>query len=600
MAEFYKKYAEKYKDFLDFIRFLYEYSPFQLVFSQAMVILSSFLGGVGVVSLVPMLSYSGWLAQNKSGSDLNWLSSLWQQLPMHDGQIPITFVLSVYCLIICSVSMTNYLAELTKIKFMKNFERYCRESLIQNLVNARWEYLLKSKLKDSEYVLNVGLMKISALTTYTLSLFNNIIKNSVYLIVGLMLSTGLTVISLITVISIAIFFKKSNSAGMGKQEFDLSRSRQINLSNFLEGIKIAKIHELTQEYLKQERDISFKVMDNNIKFLSNQMKIKFGYTAIGAIAFTLIFLISISLLQISIPTLVVLLFVYNQIIRRISTMQQSMSYALNISPLFRNYLILKNDFLSNKESSNVIPFHTRVPLPKDILIKVKQVSFSYGEKAILKNVSFDIHRNKITAIKGPSGVGKSTCVDLILGLLKPDDGSILFNQSVVPMDAERATSKKKWVSYVPQNIFLFNDSIRNNITWLNNDVNEAELWKVLALVDAENLVRSMPNGLNTMIGDRGVHLSGGERQKLAIARAILSSPTLLILDEATSALDPQSEAVIMQSLAALKQTMTVILIAHRESTIDYADEIIDFGKFNLKEEYPLNFNVLEDTTVAMY
>ncbi|MDW8962921.1 ATP-binding cassette domain-containing protein [Legionella pneumophila subsp. fraseri] len=155
------------------------------------------------------------------------------------------------------------------------------------------------------------------------------------------------------------------------------------------------------------------------------------------------------------------------------------------------------------------------------------------------------------------------------------------------------------MSYVPQNIFLFNDSIKNNITWLSNHVNEEKLWKILALVDAENLVRSMPNGLNTIIGDRGVHLSGGERQKLAIARAILSSPTLLILDEATSALDPQTEAVIMQSLAALKQTMTVILIAHRESTIEYADEIIDFGKFDLKEKNPLNFNLLEESTVAM-
>ncbi|HAU2069390.1 TPA: ABC transporter ATP-binding protein, partial [Legionella pneumophila] len=237
MAEFYKKYAGKYQDFLDFIKFLYEYSPLEFIFSQVMVILSSFLGGIGVVSLVPMLNYSGWLAQDKSNSGLNWLFSLWQQLPMHNGQIPIVFVLSIYCIIICSVSMTNYLAELTKIKFMKSFERYCRESLIQTLVNARWEYLLKSKLKDSEYVLNVGLMKISTLMNYTFSLFNNIIKNSVYLVVGLMLSPGLTVISLTTVISITIFFKKLNSAGMGKQEFDLSRSRQINLSNFLEGIK---------------------------------------------------------------------------------------------------------------------------------------------------------------------------------------------------------------------------------------------------------------------------------------------------------------------------------------------------------------------------
>jgi ATP-binding cassette subfamily C protein len=156
---------------------------------------------------------------------------------------------------------------------------------------------------------------------------------------------------------------------------------------------------------------------------------------------------------------------------------------------------------------------------------------------------------------------------------------------------------KNFCSYVPQSIFLFNDTVKNNLTWLTGDLDDEAIWRVLSLVDAYHLVKRMPDGLNTMIGDRGVQLSGGERQKLAITRALLATPSLLVLDEATSEIDNHSEALIMRSIADLKTKMTVILIAHRDTTIGYADKVIDFGKFNSKVDNPIIIRELEDSLI---
>lgn len=133
---------------------------------------------------------------------------------------------------------------------------------------------------------------------------------------------------------------------------------------------------------------------------------------------------------------------------------------------------------------------------------------------------------------------------------------------------------RKNIAYITQEVYLFHDTIRNNLSWVKKDTTDEELWRMLDMAAARSFVEKIPQGLDTVIGDRGIRLSGGERQRLALARALLSQPRLLILDEATSALDHENERKIQQALEHLQGTLTIIIIAHRKTTIEHVDQTI--------------------------
>ncbi len=212
----------------------------------------------------------------------------------------------------------------------------------------------------------------------------------------------------------------------------------------------------------------------------------------------------------------------------------------------------------------------------------------FTPEAILRNVTFqypgslspaifqanlEIKKGTVVAIVGPSGAGKTTLIDLILGVLEPDDGAVKISNtpaSEVP---------KTWpgaISYVPQDVMISNGTIRSNITLGFPDSEATDKLVDEAIVTAQlvEFVNSLPDGENTRVGDRGSSLSGGQRQRLGIARALFTKPKLLVLDEATSALDGETEANISAAIGALKGDVTVILIAHRLSTVRDADKVV--------------------------
>ncbi len=206
-------------------------------------------------------------------------------------------------------------------------------------------------------------------------------------------------------------------------------------------------------------------------------------------------------------------------------------------------------------------------------IKFENVCFSYEEdRTILKDVSFDVPAGKMVAIVGPSGAGKSTISRILFRFYDIDSGRVTIDDQDI-RDVTQL-SLRSAIGVVPQDTVLFNDTIRYNISYGRPDATEEEVIAAAKLAQIDSFIRSMPQGYDTMVGERGLKLSGGEKQRVAIARTILKGPPILVLDEATSALDSHTEKEIQDALDKVAENRTTLVIAHRLSTIVHADKIL--------------------------
>ncbi len=219
----------------------------------------------------------------------------------------------------------------------------------------------------------------------------------------------------------------------------------------------------------------------------------------------------------------------------------------------------------------------------DDAFEYKDVSFSYpGHDPVLKDINITIKKGKVTAIVGESGSGKSTLIDLLIGFYEPDKGVILVDKK--PLQEFEIYSFRRHIGYVPQDTVLFNDTVKNNLLWSNERATEKEIIEVCKLANADEFIMNLSDGYDTVVGERGVRLSGGERQRIALARALLRKPELLILDEATSALDSHSELLIKSAIEKIAHKTTLVVIAHRLSTIVNADLIYVLQKGRIIEQ----------------
>ena len=206
-----------------------------------------------------------------------------------------------------------------------------------------------------------------------------------------------------------------------------------------------------------------------------------------------------------------------------------------------------------------------------------------NKKAILKGINLEIKKGESVAFIGESGAGKTTLADIILGLYVPQEGTVTVD-GVSIYDIPHDWSKI--VGYVPQSVYLLDDTIRNNILFGEKQVDDKKIWEALKQAQLYDFVKTLPEGLDTIVGERGIKFSGGQRQRIAIARALYYNPDILVLDEATSALDNETEEALMESIEALQGLKTLIIIAHRLSTIRSCDKIYEIkdGKAELRNK----------------
>lgn len=242
--------------------------------------------------------------------------------------------------------------------------------------------------------------------------------------------------------------------------------------------------------------------------------------------------------------------------------------------------ILYEELKDYRNDNNLIKNNVASDLQFNEKISFKDVTFSYdGKKDIFKNFSIDIPKNSTVAFIGRSGAGKTTLIDLILGLVQPNSGSVVFDDYNINQNIKVWHEK---INYIPQTISFVDGTIRENIALGIYEVNDERLSKCVEDAQLAEFVASLPEGLNTQIGDKGVRLSGGQRQRIGIARALYKNPDILIFDEATSALDVETERALTESIKNLGGSKTIIIVAHRISTIKDSDLIFVLENGELK------------------
>lgn len=260
--------------------------------------------------------------------------------------------------------------------------------------------------------------------------------------------------------------------------------------------------------------------------------------------------------------------------RILSALQNIKYYGATVNKIYNQ--IIGFDFSKSNKNSKQFAF--------DKEIKLEDIQFSYKEKIILNSTNLEIKKGTTIGIVGASGSGKSTLVDLINGLLKPSKGTITVDG--IEID-EFIKSWQQTIGYVGQEIFLIDDTIKANIAFGMSDqeINMDSIYKALEAAQLSSFIDDLELGIETKVGERGVQLSGGQKQRIGIARALYHNPSVLIFDEATASLDHETEKQVMNSVYNLKQDKTMIIIAHRISTLEDCDQVYEVknGKIKLKE-----------------
>ncbi len=219
-------------------------------------------------------------------------------------------------------------------------------------------------------------------------------------------------------------------------------------------------------------------------------------------------------------------------------------------------------------------------------LRLNNIKFAYqsrSEKIILDGAEMVIPRNKSVGIKGPSGAGKSTTLDILLGILKPINGTVTIDNINIE---DCYSSYLSFIGYIPQMVFMMDDTVKRNVAMGVSDgkINEKRVWEVLEEAQLADFIKTLPEGLETVVGDRALKLSGGQRQRLGIARALYNDPSILVFDEATSSLDNETEVAVMEAINNMKGKHTMVIVAHRLNTIANCDIIYNVENKKITRE----------------
>jgi ATP-binding cassette subfamily C protein len=555
------------------------YARWKAAVSLLLLIVLGLAQGIGLFMIIPLLHLIGLGGAAESSGITAFISHSLARLGL-----PLTLpaILGVYIVLVASCAVASRFRDVLNMEIVQEFTYFLRNDLYKAFTRVDWLSFTRIRAADITHALTSGIEMVGFGIQQLLMLVSTLVIVGVNITVAFILSPAMTGLALGTGALLLLILRPLNRQALhtGEELHQARKEMFAVVTDHLSGMKVAKSYGLEKRYAHHFRLATGRLVDQILQFARINAASRMFYEIGAAVALSLLFFCAVKLIQLPAAYLLLLAFLFARLLPKLSQAQQFYQRIRNMLPSYGAVLAMQDRLVQGQEP-RCAP--AGQPLRLDQGIELRGVSFRYDQTRdddALHQVDLMIPARQLTAITGPSGAGKSTLADLIMGLLAPDQGQVLIDG--VPLAGPRLHNWRSSVGYVPQETFLFHDTVRANLRWAQADAGEEELWRVLRLAAADEFVSRLPQGLDTVVGDRGVRLSGGERQRLALARALLRRPSLLLLDEATSNLDLENERQIQEAVGRLQGDLTVVVIAHRLSTIKGAAHLLVLERGGVK------------------
>ncbi len=474
----------------------------------------------------------------------------------------------------------KYLGSIVSVKLEEGIIKSIRDRLFKKIVSLPVEFFAKSKQGNliSTITNDVSTINSSTLSTFTTTL-RELIQIVLYFALLITISGKLTLIAFSTsiisllLIRTAIKYLRKYASRMQIAMADYTSTMQETIS----GIRVVKAYNAQDTAIDKFEGDSTKYVKSAVK-LKKITELVPSVNEVFAISALSVVLVvgGTEVLDGTMKPENLMLFLFSlfSIMSPISTVINS------ISKFQHGFVAAQRVFTILDEKPKIISGSKKIG-SFNSSIKIKNISFAYNENNVIEEVNLELKKSKKIAFVGASGSGKSTMLDLLIRFYDPIKGLIEIDD--IDIKEYNVRSYRELFGMVGQENMLFNDTIANNIRYGFKSATNEDIQQAAKSANAYNFIMNTPNGFDTIIGDRGVNLSGGERQRIAIARALVRNPQILIFDEATSALDAESEKVVQEAINKSLENKTAVIVAHRLSTIMDCDQIYVFDKGKIKE-----------------
>ncbi len=530
-----------------------------------LMVCASTTEGIGLLLLVP-------ITQIVAGHPVSGLSAEWSRAL---AALPLAVLLGGFVLLVALRAGLTFLMLSARHDFSLSLTRRLRTMTQDALIAAEWRWLSGQRSGDHAALIVGESQRVGALADRALDTVTSLVTLAALLTAALYLDWRLTAITALLGLLAGGFMvlTRRRRAQLGDPFAAAYEALHAHVAEGLTHLRAARIAGAQRELAERFDAIAQELRDVELAWLRAVDVERLGIQVVAAIVLACLAWFALAVLAVPLALFVPVLAIFLRIVPLAGNLQNGVRSWQFCRPALANLLATVEEARGAAEPGPEMG----EPLALATAIELSDISLSYPDRdrPVFDRFSHRIEVGSLVGVTGPSGSGKSTLADLLSGLVAPDAGQILVDGAPL-IGADRIRWRRQ-VAYVEQSPYLFDGTIAENVAWGNlEEVDRAAVEQALEEASA-GFVRALPEGIDTLVGERGRELSGGERQRIALARALLRQPSLLILDEVSAALDSDNEQAITRTLAALRGRTTCVVLSHRAALLRDVDDLIELG-----------------------